>query len=293
LHQCRKLLHTAFIVVALCAAATARASFIAAIDDFTITRNGLAFFSDPFSDGVPPPSAPNFAGGTPASYSVFGTTPQPETGGKYYMDSTLGGYTLAGDGTARLRNINTLLTNTDPSDTVRGLKPNHTFTVGGLFDLVAPPVARDGYGISLKDTTGPAPGQATAGQVWSIFVGRIGSGALGIHLILQDYTAHTISLIASSPLDFSHEQILLTFDRDDTSNSLAHAGWQYFDSGGPNGEPNFLGNATIFQSQQWVRTDFFTNQETPVIPAPASGLLILAGLGVLAAMRRRAQQRAG
>jgi hypothetical protein len=39
------------------------------IDDFSVTKNGALIFRDSFSDGVPPPSAPNFANGTPASYS--------------------------------------------------------------------------------------------------------------------------------------------------------------------------------------------------------------------------------
>ncbi len=274
------------VAVLLSAVSTAHASFITAIDQFTITKNGGAFFSDSFSDGVAPPSAPNFSGGNPASYSVFGTS-QTETGGKYYMDSALGGYTNAGDGTARLRNINTLLTNTNPADTITGLKPNHTFTVSGLFDLVPTPVARDGYGIALKDTTGPAPGSPTAGQVWSLFVGRGGNNVDGIFLILQDYTAQTIVSTAYSAIDWSHEQILVKFDRDNTANNLAHATWQYYDGGAANGGVNVLGDATIFQSQSWVRTDFFTNQETPVIPQPAALLLVGAGLALARVARRR------
>jgi hypothetical protein len=45
----------------------------ATLDSLAITRNGALFFSDAFGDGVAPPSAPNFANGTPASYSVQGT----------------------------------------------------------------------------------------------------------------------------------------------------------------------------------------------------------------------------
>ena len=99
---CKTLLRAALAVTTLWAAG-AHASFIAAIDELVVARNGVTIFTDPFSDGTPPPSAPPFAGGNPASYAVLGTTPQPEIGGKYIMDSTLGGYTLAGDGTARLR----------------------------------------------------------------------------------------------------------------------------------------------------------------------------------------------
>lgn len=281
----RTLLRALAVAVAFCSTVVpAHASFITAIDDFTITRNGGAFFSDPFSDGAAPPSAPNFAGGTPATYSVFGTS-QTETGGKYYMDSALGDYTLAGDGTARLRNVNTLNTDTT-TDPTRGLKTNHTFTVSGRFDLDMVSAARDGYGISLKDATGPAPGFPTAGQVWSIFVGKNALGVDGIYLILQDYTTQTITPIAFSALDWGHDQILLKFDRNSTGSNLAHASWQYWDGGVANGGFNTLGDATIFQSQQWVRTDFFTNQETPVVPLPSAALLLVAGCGALAVARR-------
>jgi hypothetical protein len=43
---------------------------IVVCDGPSITRDGAAFFDDPFNDGMPPPSAPNFASGASASYNV-------------------------------------------------------------------------------------------------------------------------------------------------------------------------------------------------------------------------------
>ena len=47
----------------------------------------LPFFQDNFSDGLPPPSAPNFANGNPASYAGAGVNGFEESGGRLIFDS--------------------------------------------------------------------------------------------------------------------------------------------------------------------------------------------------------------
>ena len=40
---------------------SASEAIVARLDRFTIIKNGSLFFEDKFSDGLPPPSAPDFA----------------------------------------------------------------------------------------------------------------------------------------------------------------------------------------------------------------------------------------
>lgn len=59
------------------------------VDEFSVTRNGALIFDDPFSDGGPPPSAPNFVGGIPATYGMLGSL-GPEAAGKLTLQSSSG-----------------------------------------------------------------------------------------------------------------------------------------------------------------------------------------------------------
>src|ERR1700733_6365091 len=66
-------------------------AIVIGLDQFSITRNGAAFFTDNFGDGIPPPSAPNFASGAAASYGIQGTIPSgAESGGLLQLDSANG-----------------------------------------------------------------------------------------------------------------------------------------------------------------------------------------------------------
>ena len=69
-------------VVALLSSSAPSHAIVVGLDQFSITRSGAAFFTDNFSDGIPPPSAPSFASGAAASYGVQGTIPSnAESGG--------------------------------------------------------------------------------------------------------------------------------------------------------------------------------------------------------------------
>src|SRR2546423_10383075 len=87
-----------FCLIAGMAAVPAHA-VVVGIDDFTVTRNGAIFFSDPFNDGLEPPSGPN----GPATYNVQGTIPNTaEAGGLLQLDSANGDLAANADGAPRL-----------------------------------------------------------------------------------------------------------------------------------------------------------------------------------------------
>ena len=88
------------------------------IDNFSVVKNGTVLFNDPFSDGIPPPNAPNFANGTPASYFVPGDFTGKEGGGLLRLD-TAGAF--VGANSFRLQQA-LLLTNVDPNNLALGFK---------------------------------------------------------------------------------------------------------------------------------------------------------------------------
>ena len=50
------------VTLATCWSMTSHA-FVVSVDEFSIVRNDVGFFTESFTDGNPPPSAPNFLAG--------------------------------------------------------------------------------------------------------------------------------------------------------------------------------------------------------------------------------------
>src|SRR3972149_6096899 len=67
---------------------TLSADYLFRMDELNIVKFGSLVINDPFSDGNPPPSAPNFANGTPASYFLKAPGVFSETDGKLIMDGS-------------------------------------------------------------------------------------------------------------------------------------------------------------------------------------------------------------
>jgi hypothetical protein len=257
------------------------------IDEFTVVRNGSPFFSDPFADGSPPPSAPNFVGGSPANYFVEGT--MNETGGKVRLD-TVGA--AIGPGVA----VNIpffveralLLTSIDASATP-GLKSGDTFSVMGRFDVAVPTLSFAFYGIRLHEgtTANPLPNDLLQLAVRK----NPTTGEVLVHFFRLDVQAGTFTSIAATPLDPSHEQIDLFLRRDSAVSNEISAAFAYVDSGISGQLTTFGPTTSIFNGESFTRAEFVSVEPTP---EPATLLLFgatAAGLGLARWKQRRRQQQ--
>ncbi|MGH8689963.1 MAG: VCBS domain-containing protein [Burkholderiales bacterium] len=166
-----------------------------ALDELTVTRNGVTIFDDGFSDGIAPPSAPNFANNTPASYGVVGG--YIESGGRVHLDgAAAAGLRGVGNDNLSAGQLATLLTNNDPADLTRGLKSDDSFTVEGRFDLAVPGEGQ-AYGISLTDNAfGSLPPDQLGDDAVTLLVRRDSSGGLFVQFNDLDIVADT-----STPLE--------------------------------------------------------------------------------------------
>jgi hypothetical protein len=253
------------------------AATITGIDNFTIVRNSALFFDDPFTDGLEPPSAPNFPSGIAASYAVFGTYPgTAETGGKLQLNSSFGQPFVPAAGASRLSQAATLRTNIDPANTTNGLKQNHTFSIQGLFDLT-PLDLLGNYGIDVFDRAMGIPGDEQL-QV-DLFRGL--DGQVRVRFLRQDFSTGTITIIGQQIVDFAQGDQIMLFINHPTANSSDLTGsFQYFDGGLPVDGITGLGTSTMFRGENWLLTNFFASE--PFVARVAEpGTLLVLGTGLV------------
>lgn len=270
------------VFFAVMAGVPAHAAYLFYVDNFAVDKNGAPLFNDSFSDGLPPPNAPNFlTNGASASYSVYGTV-GPETGGKLALNSA-GAVPSTGPVANMVQNI-ILNTNTSdlPADALLGLKSNMTFSVSGLFDLIQPGPAGEGYGIRLTDYTPTHTGN----DIIDLLLTRSSNSALNFQLRQVDLTLGTITILEEIAADPLHQQFLLSLSKSDTGSSAIHAAFAYVDSGVTGGVTSFTSTPAIFNGESYTSAGIHTL--TPV-PLPAAGWLLLSGLATVfgSAWRRR------
>jgi hypothetical protein len=270
---------------------TASHALVVSIDQFSVTRNGSTFFTDPFSDGNPPPSAPSFP--QTNGYGVQGTIPaNAESGGLLQLDTANGVFSQNAVDSPRLFLGVTLLTNTDTTNTTLGLKSGDTLGLSAIFSLTTPtgPLFSD-YGIRFIDS--PAGGGlGSVHQALQLFV-RFDQATQQdeVAYILQDYDAQTITLLGSTLFapPAGADEIQLTLTRPDTTNNNFTAEFSYLQNGAILGGPtDFATPGQMFQGENYVRAQFFAAQG--VVPEPSTGWLGLVGLLMLAATLRRRKE---
>ncbi len=287
------------VVFALLTGAPSSATVVTAIDDFVITRASVSasplgyyegrsiLYRDSFSDSTTPPAGGHFFDGLPGTYSVLGSYPAgAESGGRLTIDSSLGGdYVNAGGGN-RILQRSVLRTDFDPASAA-GLKQRfHTFAVYGLFDLMIPPVAADGYGISINDG-GPA-GEKIA---LDLFVRREFGGAVVVRFQEEDFVDGVVSTLQLDAMDapIGADQIEFRLERANIATDTITAAYRFWDDGVPLSLFSEMATTRdFFRFNDWACGAFFAEQ---VVPAPEPSTLALLGLGLvgLAAICRRKQ----
>jgi len=259
----------------------------ALIDEFSVVKNGITIFTDPFDDGVPPPSAPNFSNGFPASYFVTGTL--DEAGGRVRLDN-VGAAVLPPGPFAPMRFFEQalLLTDRDPSNLELGLKIDDTFKITGRYDLTIPAVNVENYGIRLTDATPLNPGDNHV--LISVLQG--GDGVDRVVFLRIDLIAGTVTGLASTPLDTGHDQISLSLERLSLGSDAITASFNYIDGGVDGPTTTFGATTDIFNGENFTRAAFERVQ-----PVPVAGSLILMGAGLAAlgacSLRRRPRGPSG
>lgn len=205
--------------IAMCSVASAT-TFEA--QDFEIYKGGNmsgwmtgsnAFFSDEFDDGISPPSAPNFANGTAASYTVTGSVSETPGCTLYPGGLSCGGLSITPDagvlatnavGVSSMVSGIRLNTNIDPTKPTAGLNIGSSFLFTASFGLRNLPTAGYSYGIRLGDAF------SDKNDVLDL---RVVDSSDGLSLVFskQDFVSGTVTIL---------DTVLLTPPTDDATSSI-------------------------------------------------------------------------
>jgi VCBS repeat-containing protein len=207
------------------------------LDELQVTKNGnVGFFDDNFDDGATqPPASSGF------SYGISGLV--GEANGRAVYDGS-GAVALRGPGVDDLRVgiLQVLNSNTNPVDTLHGLKSTDSFTASARFDLPQAddsfflptvPHAGQAYGLSLSDSTtnGIPPDSLGDDGVFLLLQGA-SDGSMQVVWSDRNVVTDEATILGSMalPVVAGATQIVFHLDHDATHSGTVHAS---FDLVGP------------------------------------------------------------
>jgi VCBS repeat-containing protein len=199
-------------------------------DRLKVVRDGAVILDDGFDDGIVPFTSTLSHPG----YAVNGAF--SESGGFLVLDGALAG-AATGAGTPDLfaGNLATLLTNTDPLNTVNGLKRHHDFSVELTYDLVTPAPGQ-GYSLGLTDRVSgagvPLASTDLGDDVVFLTVYAGAQGGLEVRLEERNFVTDQLTVFETVQIG-QHDQIVLRFTHDNAAVGVIHASFDLLDGGVP------------------------------------------------------------
>lgn len=229
----------------------------AELTKFEVDKGGTPFFIDTFSDGNPPPSAPNFIQNNAAA-QYFTTGTFTETGNHLVLDSSQGAQSDGNGTTLPISFQDGILGSNIATGSTAGLRQASGFVVTGQFKLADLPSNNSYYGIRVTDDT--AANLSTQNDRLDLLVQRGDDGILRVQLIHKNAQTDTNTVVASTTLDASTgDQITLHLTHnpaDGAGSDVVRGSFEVSSNGANVRTVNFSNVDHIFHGEDFTRAAF-------------------------------------